>query len=261
MGTVREKPEENHGAAVRRRVRGARLVVFDIRRIGNDRSAGAWDLVEQAPLVIRTAQVDPVGIPVRPQFLPPQLAPIGPGVEATAQAAASAGELPGQIVGDLVRVHDQRRQPLAGRSLTQVGVAEIRELQVDDVEPLGAQDAIQGLLQRWHCDPQPLEAPDRGQGSELQQPLGETFPTVGVGNQHHLAAVSLHRPAALIDIELIVDEHHRGQVVTSRQLRHQPMHPRLSAKARRAGRHLGNVEDTEALWAHRSGSGPPGTEP
>ena len=36
------------------------------------------------------------------------------------------------------------------------------------------------------------------------------------------------------------------------------MHPRLGAKARRAGRHLGNVKDTEALWAHRSGSGPSG---
>jgi hypothetical protein len=36
------------------------------------------------------------------------------------------------------------------------------------------------------------------------------------------------------------------------------MHPRLCAKARRAGGHLGNVKDTEALWAHRSGSGPPG---
>jgi hypothetical protein len=38
------------------------------------------------------------------------------------------------------------------------------------------------------------------------------------------------------------------------------MHPRLGAKARRAGRRLGNEEDTEALWAHRSGSGPAGTE-
>src|SRR5215472_4761523 len=38
------------------------------------------------------------------------------------------------------------------------------------------------------------------------------------------------------------------------------MHPRLGAKARRAGRRLGNEEDTEALWAHRSGSGPAGSE-
>ena len=102
------------------------------------------DLVEQAPLVRRAAQVDAVGVAVGPQLLPPQLAPVGPGVEATAQAAAGAGELPGQVVGDLVRVHDQGGQLLAGRSLAQVVVAKIRELQVDDVEPPGAQDPVQG---------------------------------------------------------------------------------------------------------------------
>src|SRR5215468_10601942 len=37
------------------------------------------------------------------------------------------------------------------------------------------------------------------------------------------------------------------------------MHPRLGAKTRRAGRRLGNVEDTEALLGHRSGSAPLGT--
>ena len=100
---------------------------------------------------------------------------------------------------------------------------------------------------------QPLEAPGRGQGPELQQPLGEALPTVGVGDQHHLAAVGLHGSAALLGVELIVDQHHCRQVVASRQLGHQPMHPRLGAKAWRAGRHLGDAEDTEALWAHRSG--------
>ena len=136
-------------------------------------------------------------------------------------------------------------------------MAKERELQVDDVEPPGAQDPVQGPLQRWHRDPQPLEAAGRGQGPQLQQPLGEAVPTVGVGDQHHLAAVGLHGPAALLNIELVVDQHHRRQVVASRQLGHQPMHPRLGAKARRAGRHLGNVEDTEALWAHRYGCGSP----
>ena len=127
-----------------------------------------------------------------------------------------------------------------------------RELQVDDVEPPGAQDPVQGPLQRWHRDPQPLEAAGRDQGPELQQPLGEAFPAVGVGDQHHLAAVGLHGPAALLGVELVVDQHHRRQIVASRQLGHQPMHPRLGAKARRAGRHLGHVEDTEAFWAHRA---------
>ena len=123
-------------------------------------------------------------------------------------------------------------------------MAEERELQVDDVEPPGAQDPVQGLLHRRHRDPQPLEAPGRGQRPELQQPLGEAVPAVGVGDQHDLAAVGLHGAAALLDVELVVDQHHRRQVVASRQLGHQPMHPRLRAKARRAGRHLGNVENT-----------------
>jgi len=35
------------------------------------------------------------------------------------------------------------------------------------------------------------------------------------------------------------------------------MRPRLGAKARRAGRRLGNEEDTEALWPDRSGSAAP----
>ena len=107
IGDGGEQPEVDHGAAVRRRVRGARLVVLDVRRVGNDRRAGPGHLVEQAPLVRRAAQIDAVGVAIGPQLLPPQLAPVGPGVEATAQAAAGAGELPGQVVGDLVRVHDQ----------------------------------------------------------------------------------------------------------------------------------------------------------
>ena len=46
IGDVREEPEEDHGAAVRRRIRGARLVVFDVRCVGNDGRPGAGDLVE-----------------------------------------------------------------------------------------------------------------------------------------------------------------------------------------------------------------------
>jgi hypothetical protein len=36
-------------------------------------------------------------------------------------------------------------------------------------------------------------------------------------------------------------QHHCRQVVASRQLGHQPMHPRLGARALRAGRHLGSA--------------------
>jgi hypothetical protein len=49
--------------------------------------------------------------------------------------------------------------------------------------------------------------------------------------------------------------------VASRQFGHQPMRPRLGARAWRAGRHMRDEENTEALWAHRSASRPPGTEP
>jgi hypothetical protein len=110
------------------------------------------------------------------------------------------------------------------------------------------------LLQRRHSDPQPLEASRRSERPQLQQTLGKTLVTIGVGHQYDVTAVGLHSPAALLDVELVVDQHHRRQVVASRQLDHEPMHPRLGAKARRAGRHLGNVEDVQALWAHPGGS-------
>ena len=79
-------------------------------------------------------------------------------------------------------------------------------------------------------------------------------------HQDDVATVDLHGPAALFDVELLVDQHHSRQVVVSRELSHQPVHARLSAKARRARRHLGNVEDVEALWVHGSGSWPPDTK-
>jgi hypothetical protein len=62
IGDGREEPEVDHGAAVRWRVRGARLVELNVRRIGNDGGAGLRDLVEQAPLVGRAAKVDSVGV-------------------------------------------------------------------------------------------------------------------------------------------------------------------------------------------------------
>ena len=117
-----------------------------------------------------------------------------------------------------------------------------------------AQDPIQGLLQRGHGDPQALKASRRGQRPDLQHPLSKAVPTMGVGDQYHLAAVALHGLATLLDIELVVDEHHRGHVVASGELGHEPMHPRLGAKARRAGGHLGNTENIKALGAHGSES-------
>ena len=90
----------------------------------------------------------------------------------------------------------------------------------------------------------------RHEAAGLLKPFGEAFPTVKVGDHHHFAAIGLHGPAALVGVKLVVDQHRGRQVVASRQLSHKPMHSRLGAKARRAGRHLGNVEDIVALWAH-----------
>src|SRR5215472_11038559 len=101
-------------------------------------------------------------------------------------------------------------------------------------------------------------------GSERRDHGARTFPSApnaGVWDQHHLAAVSLHGPAALLDVELIVrpasPPSGRG-VAPAGSSAHAPAPGR--AKARRAGRRLGNEEDTEALRAHRSGSGPAGME-
>ena len=95
IGGVGEVPENDHGATVRRRVGGARLVVLDVRRVGNDGGSDPGDYVEQAPFVFRAAKVDPIRIAVGPQLFPPQLAPIGRGVKAAGHAFSSAGILPG----------------------------------------------------------------------------------------------------------------------------------------------------------------------
>src|SRR5262249_51818026 len=96
-----------HGAAVGGRVRRARLIVLDVCGVRDDRRADTAQLVEQAPLVRRAAQVDPVGVAIGAELVTPKLAPVGPGIEAAAQASAGAGELPRQVVGDLMRVDDQ----------------------------------------------------------------------------------------------------------------------------------------------------------
>jgi hypothetical protein len=120
-----------------------------------------------------------------------------------------------------VRVYDQAREPPADRGLAQIALTEAREFQVDQVEPLGAQNPVQGRLYRWHRGEPPLEAPGRGQGLELKQTPGQSFPNVRFGDQHNLAAVSLHGMAAVLCIEeLVVDQHHRGEVMAPRQLGH-----------------------------------------
>ena len=218
IGNGREEAEIDHGPAIGRGVGGARLVEVDVGGVGNDRRAHAGRLVEQALFIRRAAHIDAVRVAVGPQLLPPELAPIGAGIEAAAHASAGAGELPRQVVGDLMRVHDQGWRLLAGRSLAQVVVAEIRELQVDHVESLGVQDPVEASLQRRQCEPQPFEAPDRGQGPDLQQPLGRALSAARVRDHHHFAAIGLHRPAALVDIELLVDQHCGRQIVASRQV-------------------------------------------
>ena len=44
-----------------------------------------------------------------------------------------------------------------------------------------------------------------------------------------------HGPAALVEVELVVDQHRGREVVSLRQLGHQTMRPRLGARERRAG--------------------------
>ena len=136
---------------------------------------------------------------------------------------------------------------LARWRLTQIAVTEEGELQVDDVEPRGAEYPIERLLHRRHRDPQPLEAPGRHQGAELHHALRTAVPAIRIGNQFDGAAVGLHRTTAFLDVELVVDQHHGRKIVASGQLGHQAVHPGLSAKPRRTGRNLGNAENVEPL--------------
>jgi hypothetical protein len=94
IGDGREEPEIDHRSPIGRRVGRARLIVLDVRGVGNNRRVDTGHLVEEATFIQRAAQVDAVGVAVGPQLLPPQLAPVGPGKEATTQLAAGAGELP-----------------------------------------------------------------------------------------------------------------------------------------------------------------------
>jgi hypothetical protein len=230
---------------------GPRSVEIDVGGIRNDHRARRGDIVEQALLVRNAAEIDAIGAAIGPEFFPPQLAPVGFGVQTAEQAAAGARVLSCQIVVDVVGIHDQGRDLGAGWRLTQVAMAEEGEFEVDDIEPFGAQHLVERLLHLRHHDPQPFEASGRSQRPQLQQPLGEAVAAVGVFDQHDLAAIRLHRQPALRDVELVVDQHHRRDVVALRELGHQSMQTRLRAKARRARRHLRDIEDIEAFRAHR----------
>ena len=58
IGDGGEQAEVDDGAAIRRRVRGAGLVVFDVCRVGNDGGANTGDLIEQTPLIHRAAEIN-----------------------------------------------------------------------------------------------------------------------------------------------------------------------------------------------------------
>ena len=250
IGHIGHQPEKHDGAAVRLRIGGARLVKVDVGGVGDDHGAGRGDIVEQALLVGDAAEIDAVGAAVGAEFFAPQLAPVGFGVQTAERAAAGARVLPRQIVVDVVGVHDQGRDLGAWWCLSQVAMAEEGEFEIDDVESFGAQHLVERLLHLGHHDPQPFEASGRSQRAELQQPLGETVAAVGIFDQHDLAAVRLHRDPAFLDVELVVDQHHGGDVVALRELGHQAMQARLRAKARRARRHLRDIEDIETFQAH-----------
>jgi hypothetical protein len=95
IGGVIDEPEKDHGATVRGRVRGLRLVVVDVRRVGNDGGSGSRAYVGEAPFVFRASKVDPIGIAVGPQLFAPQLAPIDTSVNAVGQTSSGAGILLG----------------------------------------------------------------------------------------------------------------------------------------------------------------------
>ena len=253
IGNVREQSEVNHSAAIWRRVRGARLIEFDVRSVGNNRRPHARDLAEEASLVRRAAQIHAIGGAISAKLFPAQLAPIGGGVKASDQAGVGLRILAGQIVVDVVRIHDHRWTAFAGRSLPEIAVAEEREFEVDDVEPRRAQNPIEGRLQRRDGHAQPLETSHRGERAQLPHPFRQPFAAVRIGHQDHVAAIGLHGGAAFVGVEPVVDQHDGRQVMTAAQLAHQPVHARLRAEAWGAGRYLRDVKDIEAHASDRSG--------
>src|SRR5260221_2272901 len=93
-----------------------------------------------------------------------------------------------------------------------------------------------------------LETAKRGQRAQLKATLGQAIATLRVADQHHFATIALHRVAAVLEIQLLVDQADRGEIVAPCHLGHQPMDPRLRPKSRWARRHLRNAENSEAFW-------------
>ena len=117
-------------------------------------------------------------------------------------------------------VHDEGRELPVGWKQRSSQCARWGELQVYNVELPCAEEPVQ----RWPQCRAPVcssysqlrvEAKER----KLHQPPVELF-QLGDGDQrHHLSAVGLHSPSALIGIEdRPIDQRHRRAVVASRQL-------------------------------------------
>src|SRR5258708_5941986 len=107
IGNSGEKPQIYQGSAVGCRVGWAGLVDVDVGGVGNDDRVGGGDLIAHTPLVRFAAEIHAVSVTVSLQLFPSQLAPIDPGIGTARQAAADAGELPGQVVGNFVRVDEE----------------------------------------------------------------------------------------------------------------------------------------------------------
>src|SRR5260370_7647925 len=101
-----------------------------------------------------------------------------------------------------------------------------------------------------------LETAKRGQRAQLKPTLGQAIATLRVANQDHFATVALHRVAAVLEIQLLVDQADRGEIVAPCQLCHQPMDPRLRPKSRRARRPRRNADHSQPLFNPRPPSPP-----
>ncbi len=251
VGKRGHQAEEDDGAPVGGGIGRPRLVEVDVRGVGHHPRSRLGNLGADALRVERAAGADAVRRVEGGHLLAAQLPPVERGVEAAAAAAPALGELPHQLPGDLVRVEDQRRQRRAFWRLLQAQVREVGELEVDDVEAPALQQPIERGLELGHVVAVVLEAVAGGERAQLQHPLGQPAASLGIADEHHLAAVLAHGAAAFLEVELVVHQRDRGDVVVTGEGGHEPVHARLRSEAGRARGHLREVQDAEPGSIHR----------
>src|SRR5262245_35765065 len=108
VGGSGHQTKEQDRAPVTRRIGWAWLKVFDIRRVGDDRDACRWYVAVDARLVRGAAGVDTISCQEGAPLFPPELPPVERTVDPAAKAGIATCHLSGEVVGDLVRVQDDR---------------------------------------------------------------------------------------------------------------------------------------------------------